>query len=257
MVGTCRTTSPGWFRPPVSSWPSSQLTQSCPSQASQISGDHEVDADPADRAVDPQQHRAGRDRGGQADQQGVVRSWWIEERLHLVALHQFLPVIDRFPVGAIGHQLGQAAGHDGQRSGRAERDRFVKVCSGGGNFGLRPDQHLGRLRGGQPERRRSPRGDSWKQLQTDKFQKLGVVPVRNPVQSVDELVHHLRECLDQGDARIADIVIGPLRHAALYEAFGVVDQRLEVAIVQIGCGKGHQCPPDSTAGTAGSCCGMT
>ena len=65
------------------------------------------------------------------------------------------------------------------------------------------------------------------------------MPVRDPVQPVDQLVHHLGERLDQRDARVADVVVGPVGRALLDQALGVVDQVLEVAVVEVRGGQDH------------------
>ena len=93
--------------------------------------------------------------------------------------------------------------------------------------------------GGQPERRRAARGGRRVELQADQLEELDVVPVRDAVQPVDQLVHHLRERLDQRDARVADVVVGPVGRALLDQALGVVDERLEVAVVEVGGGQDH------------------
>ena len=86
------------------------------------------------------------------------------------------------------------------------------------------------------------------------------MPVRHPVQPVDQLVDHLRERLDQRDARVGDVVVGPLRAALLHQALGVVDEILEVA-GRRGSGRaGPSSAPVRQRGEpvrVGSCCGMT
>jgi hypothetical protein len=51
------------------------------------------------------------------------------------------------------------------------------------------------------------------------------------------LINHLRYGLDQGDARIGDIVVGPGRAALLDKSLGVVDKILKGAITsRLGAG---------------------
>ena len=83
----------------------------------------------------------------------------------------------------------------------------------------------------------SPRAAGRAQLDADQFEELHVVPVRHPVQPVDQLVDHPGVRLDERDARIGDVVVGPLRAAGLNESLGVVDEILEVPVVEIGGGQ--------------------
>ena len=65
--------------------------------------------------------------------------------------------------------------------------------------------------------------------------------VRHSVESVDQLIDQVGEGLDQGDARIGHVVIGPLGIAQLHESLRLVDEILESAIIEIRCGKRHGC----------------
>ena len=65
------------------------------------------------------------------------------------------------------------------------------------------------------------------------------MPVGYAVEPVQEQIGHPRERLDQGDARIGDVVIGPFRTALLDETLGVVDEVLERAVVEVRRWKGH------------------
>ena len=65
------------------------------------------------------------------------------------------------------------------------------------------------------------------------------MPVGYAVEPVQEQIGHPRERLDQGDARIGDVVIGPFRTALLDETLGVVDEILERAVVEVRRWKGH------------------
>jgi hypothetical protein len=78
------------------------------------------------------------------------------------------------------------------------------------------------------------------ELHADEVQEPQVVPVRHPVQPVHQLVDHEGERLDQGDAGVRHVVVGPLRAPLLHQAFGVVDEVLEAAVVEVGGGEsGH------------------
>jgi hypothetical protein len=63
---------------------------------------------------------------------------------------------------------------------------------------------------------------------------------RYPVEAVDELVDHVGEHLDEGDAGVGDVVVGPLRTTLLDEPLGFVDELLETAVVEVRCWQGHQ-----------------
>ena len=75
------------------------------------------------------------------------------------------------------------------------------------------------------------------QPHADELQEPQVVPVGDPVQAVEELVDHEGERLDERDAGVGDVVVGPLRAPLLHQAFGVVDEVLEAAVVEVGGGQ--------------------
>ena len=80
----------------------------------------------------------------------------------------------------------------------------------------------------RPGRRRREERDA------DQLEELDVVPVGHAVEAVDELVGHPGEQLDERDAGVGDVVVGPLRAALLDEPLGVVDEVLEAAVVEVG-----------------------
>ena len=67
----------------------------------------------------------------------------------------------------------------------------------------------------------------------EQLQELDVVAVGNTVQPVDELIDHHRERLDQRDAGIGDVVVGPRRAALLHEPPSVVHQALKGPVVKV------------------------
>ena len=80
-----------------------------------------------------------------------------------------------------------------------------------------------------------------KQPHADQLEELDVVAVGDPVEPVDQLVDHVGERLDERDAGIGHVVVGPLRAALLHDALGVVDEVLEAAVVEVrGAGSGHR-----------------
>ena len=71
--GTCSTTSPSLFSPPVSSWSTSQAVQPLPVQASQTEWRApRVDAHPGHGAAHPERDRARRDGFREPDEQRVA-----------------------------------------------------------------------------------------------------------------------------------------------------------------------------------------
>jgi hypothetical protein len=91
----------------------------------------------------------------------------------------------------------------------------------------------------EPEGHRHAGRGRREQPDADQLQKLDVVQVGHPVQPVHDLVGHGREGLDQGHARVGDVVVGPLRAALLHHPLGVVDEVLEPAVVQVGHRQAH------------------
>ena len=59
------------------------------------------------------------------------------------------------------------------------------------------------------------------------------------VQSEDQLIDHVGEGLDQCDAGVGDVVVGPFGSTLLEEAFRLIDEVLKGAIVEIGGWKAH------------------
>ena len=62
---------------------------------------------------------------------------------------------------------------------------------------------------------------------------------RHLVQSEDQLIDHVGEGLDQCDAGVGDVVVGPFGSTLLEEAFRLIDEVLKGAIVEIGGWKAH------------------
>ena len=86
-----------------------------------------------------------------------------------------------------------------------------------------------------PDARRGGREEA----HADQVEELDVDPLGHPVEPVEQLVGHVRERLDQRHARVVDVVIRPAGAALLHEALRVVDELLEAAVVEVGCGKRH------------------
>src|SRR2546421_11530729 len=103
--------------------------------------------------------------------------------------------------------------------------------------------HRRRLRSGEPEGDAGASSGGWKEPDADQVQELEVVALGDPIQPVEQLIRHPGERLDQGYARIGNVVISPFRTLLLDQALGVIDQVLEAAIVEVRDRKCHAHPP--------------
>ena len=97
-----------------------------------------------------------------------------------------------------------------------------------------------RLRPGEPEGDRRSRGSWGKEPDADQFEEFDVVALGDTVESIEDLVGHPGEGLDQRDAGVRHVVVGPLRAALLHEALGIVDEVLESPIVEVWDRKCHR-----------------
>ena len=82
-----------------------------------------------------------------------------------------------------------------------------------------------------------------KHPQADQVEELHVEPVGHPVEPVEHRVGEVGEGLEDGHAGIGHVVVGPLGTATHDQSFGVVDQVLEAAVVEAGCGRRHRLTP--------------
>ncbi len=209
-----------------------------------------VHTDAVHPAVQVQGDRAVRQRGGQAEQHGVTGVGRLGEAQQVLVLlgEVMRPVGHRLAL-VLHQQMAQRAGHHRQFALGREDDRLLALGAQRGD--LRADRHPHRLllRSRQPERdvgagrRRREQGDP------DEVQERQVVLLRDPVEPVDDLVGHVGDRLDEGDAGVGDVVVRPLRGALLDVALGVVDELLEAAVVEVG---GGQCHQRSLSGASGS-----
>jgi hypothetical protein len=94
--------------------------------------------------------------------------------------------------------------------------------------------------GGEPEGDLAAGRRRREEANPDQLQELDVVAVRDPVETVEKLVRHPGERLDQGDTRVRDVVVGPFRAVLLDEPLRVVDEVLEAAVVQVRDRQGHR-----------------
>ena len=241
VAGTCSTTSPAWFSPPVSSRSTSQALQPAPFHASQTSGGlrgstptpptgqsiRSSTAHDGTAADSPISMRlAGRGHRRRSRHVGAPRRAAGCGRSIAPSLVTAAKLLNSH--GTIGRSAtvvkttGSSTSVRGVATSVSARTSTVAGCGGR-----------------EPERRGAARGRRRVELHADQLEELDVVPVRDPVQPVDQLVDHLGERLDQRDARVADVVVGPVGRALLHQALGVVDQRLEVAVVEVRGGQDH------------------
>ena len=101
-----------------------------------------------------------------------------------------------------------------------------------------PDRLVQRRR--QPEGDVGARGGRREEGDPDEVEEGEVVLLGDAVEPVDDLVGHVGDRLDERDAGVGHVVVGPLRGALLDVALGVVDELLEAAVVEVGGGQCHQ-----------------
>nr|BFE71227.1 hypothetical protein GCM10020092_045280 [Actinoplanes digitatis] len=77
------------------------------------------------------------------------------------------------------------------------------------------------------------------ELDADQLEELDVQPVGHLVEPVQGHLGHPGEELDERDAGVGDVVVGPLRAEPVYPPLGLVDDVLKPAIVKIRRGKTH------------------
>ena len=113
---------------------------------------------------------------------------------------------------------------------------------------LRRDDDVLRWRRREPGRTSARAGVGGKQRDADEVEEGDVQLVGHPVQPVEQLVGHERERLDERDAGVGDVVIGPLGAPCGDEPLGVVDEVLEAAVVEVRHGQGHGSRSDVRSG---------
>ncbi|MDQ1028086.1 hypothetical protein QF035_005668 [Streptomyces umbrinus] len=215
-----------------------------------------VHADAVDPAVQLHPDRAVRHGGAEPEQHAVAGPRGLGEAHHVLALGEVGGPVGDGITALLDHEMPQLAGHDGQFVlGREDRG-LLALGARGGDLGAHRQEDRLLLRRGEPERDlRTGRGGR-EQRDAHQIQERQVVLLRHPVEPVDDLVGHVGDRLHQGDARVGDVVVGPLRGALLDVALGVVDELLEAAVVEVRGGQGHQ-RSLSGAGSGSSWEGMT
>ena len=213
-----------------------------------------VDALALDLAGHPQQHRAAGHRIGQSEKDGVTRRRNRREGRRAPADQEVVRSIGGREAGGLGGdgEPVQSARDDGQRAFDGEHDRIVDLIADTRDLTARRNLHGGLPGRREPERDVAMRGGGREQAHPDEVEEAEVVQAGHPVEPVQQLVHHMREGLDQRDAGVGDVVVRPLRTVALHQQLGLVHEILEAAVVEIRRRQGHWAPA-----SAGSCGGMT
>ena len=202
------------------------------------------------RAFDRHAHHEPRERLLEAEVEGVAGHGRGGERRLVAAARAGDAGADRDLAGGavvLDHVRLWAQRRDREVGGGLEHDRLVAGRADGADLGVPcGDRHGLDRRRGQAEAQvgggRSGRGER----DPEQLEQGDVHLVRHPVQPVDEHVGHPGEELDQGDARIGDVVLGPLGAGPGDAGAGLVDEVLEAAVVQVDLGQAHDSSSDGT-----------
>ena len=92
------------------------------------------------------------------------------------------------------------------------------------------------LHGRQPEREVGAGHGRRERLDADQVQEVHVQPVGHLVDPVQHHLAHPGEQLDQRDAGVGQVVVGPLRGVAGDQPLRLVDDVLEGAVVEVRAG---------------------
>ena len=207
-----------------------------------------VHADPLDLALPAQRHRTARRRVVQGHEQRVARGRVGREGAEAGALAQ---------LGAPGHHVAtERLGRDGTHRPGGDHQVAHRLEDGGVVLLGAQRAHLG-----TPAHDdvvvlwcREPEGDvdggrsRGVRSHPDEVEEGEVELVRDPVQPVEQRVGHVGEGLDEGDAGVGDVVVGPVGAALLHHPLGVVHEVLEAAVVEVRQGDRHQDPLRSVGG---------
>ena len=199
--------------------------------------DRDADDEPGQRRVEAQVERiAGDGRSGERRLVAAARAGDARADRHLAG---DAVVLDQVRLGA--------QGRDGEVGRRLEHDRLVAGRAHRADLGV-PRGHGHRLdrRGGQPEAHLGGGRRGRRQRDPEQLEQGDVQLVGDAVQAVDEHVGHPGEELDQGDAGVGDVVLGPLRARARDPGAGLVHEILEAAVVELDLGQAHDSSSDGT-----------
>src|SRR5258706_6810989 len=142
------------------------------------------------------------------------------------------PRVLAMPAGVACEYIDQGWGPDGQISLGGKNDRRAGFCTHGGNLGIRRDNHIDGLRGGEIKRDRSGRRAWPLQPHPYQFQEFDVVLIGYLVDTVQQHIRHPGKEFDQRYTWIADIMIGPFPAIARDEQLRLVHDILKMAIVE-------------------------
>ena len=92
---------------------------------------------------------------------------------------------------------------------------------------------------GEPEAHVGARGARAVEPDAEQVEQRDVELVRHAVEPVDRHLRHPREQLDQRDAGVGDVVLGPLRAGAVDLQPRLGDEVLEAAVVELDLGESH------------------
>ncbi|MEY9487362.1 hypothetical protein RKD26_003156 [Streptomyces calvus] len=211
-----------------------------------------VHADAFHPAVQAHGDDAAGHRRRQAEQQRVTRLRRRLEARDVAALGERPGPVGLLTGAVRGHQARQLGRQDVQLACGREHHGLVGLTARGGHLRAGGQRHRVGLRRRQPEVDLGAGRGRREETDAQQVEERGVVLVRDPVQPVQQLVHEVRERLDEGDARVGDVVVGPLRCALLHVPLRLVDELLEPPVVQVRGGQGHQsAPPSSAPGSEG------
>ena len=190
--------------------------------------DVDRDQQPADRLVEAEVERVP-DRRRAAERQlvGALRARRAVGQADVLDL-----------VGALDDVGARAHRRDDEVLVDLEDDRLLVRGARGRDLRLAAgdlDRLLGRA--GEPEAHRGARGARAVELDAEQVQQRDVELVRHAVEPVDRHLRHPREQLDQRDAGVGDVVLGPLRAGAVDLQARLGDQVLEAAVVELDLGQ--------------------
>ncbi len=141
------------------------------------------------------------------------------------------------PGGAAGAGAGEGPGHrwraQGQVALAGKDDRRASLGAHRGHLGVGGDEQVVGLRRREVEGDRGLGGAGRLQAHAEQGEELEVELLRHLVDAVDQHLGHPGEELDQRHARVADVMVGPLRAVLRDHALGLIHEILEAAIIKV------------------------
>lgn len=142
------------------------------------------------------------------------------------------PSVRRFAAGVVRADAGDARREDLEIALRRKDDGRVGLRARGGDFDAFADDDRLALGGGKIERHRHVRRARRVELDSEHLQERDEHQVRHLVDAVQQHLRHPSEQFDQGDPRIADVVVGPFGAVLGDQPLGVIHDLLEFAVVE-------------------------